>query len=672
MPSVHCSSVRMFWIALGSAATLLFASCSPPEAASVVDSSDGDPIVRGLVLDSMTGQAVDAFCVSLDSWTRVHESHDFLNADGRFRWEGLSEGTYSLVVTADGYEPHFARDVTVTSSTPTQETRFLLQRGRVVQGHVADAVNGAGIEGARVRHPHELESNCEDSQLSTVSDRGGYFVLGGLPRRPIAVEVAAGNYLTKFVAADETVDEYLKIDLSPGAAIHGRLLGPDGGLEHGFIHLTETQTRMGIQTVTADAQGRFEFPGLRAGAYRIEAISASAEWPEVVSEDLSLAPGETIRDLEMRFGTLADMPAGLSSISGTVSGLMKGEQAYVSLEGSSGSHEVGPTGDYEVYGVPAGKRTKVRVHTHMGRTITDTVDVNKGQGARLDFALVGTARLFGRVTRGGKTTWSSVSVWSTMDKSFPKGSAFAADGDYAIAGLRTGEHMVSINGRRLFRIQLNGETRLDVDLCDDQPPPGTSSVEENVWACDNLSFSGKVVASEGGHGLQNAKITIGVIEASRPSERLERSGAQTSTDEFGAFAFRDILAPRKYLLTVYRAGYDVVTRPVLLRESMEDITVALERSSNNQKVQAWERETGRPLRLVQVDVADTSPVSARFSLPLGVDGVGVLPMSLLGHDLTFTQFGYRPYSVSDWGGEHLRLEMSACQPFTEGCHPRPM
>lgn len=195
-------------------------------------------------------------------------------------------------MTADGYEPRFAHDVTAPSATPTQETRFPLQRGRAVRGHVADVVTGAGIEGARIRHPRERQGYCEDSHLSTVSDSGGYFVLDGLPRRPITVEAVAENYLTESVAADETVDEYLKIDLSPSAAIHGRLLGPDGEPEHGFVHLTETQTHMGIRTVIADAQGHFEFPELLAGAYRIEAISAFAEWPEIVSEDVSVAPGK--------------------------------------------------------------------------------------------------------------------------------------------------------------------------------------------------------------------------------------------------------------------------------------------------------------------------------------------------------------------------------------------
>lgn len=88
-----CSGVRMFCIALGSAAILLFAACSPPEATHVVDSSDSDAVVQGLVLDSTTGQAVDAFCVSVDSGSQVYESRDFRNADGRFRWDGLPAGT---------------------------------------------------------------------------------------------------------------------------------------------------------------------------------------------------------------------------------------------------------------------------------------------------------------------------------------------------------------------------------------------------------------------------------------------------------------------------------------------------------------------------------------------------------------------------------------------------
>ena len=107
-----------------------------------------------------------------------------------------------------------------------------------------------------------------------------------------------------------------------------------------------------------------------------------------------------------------------------------------------------------------------------------------------------------------------------------------------------------------------------------------------------------------GRGVERARISI--ADVTGPFH------IQTGTDGLGAFEFRD-LAPGSYVVTVYWSGYDVVTRPILLQASMEGLTVMLEPSSG-QTVSVRNRETGVPLRSVQIEATDGS-TTAKFLVP---------------------------------------------------------
>ena len=687
-PIDYWSTARMARIVLMYVPILLVSACSPTDTARVSGSIGSDDSMRGQVVDSTTSHPVDAFCVSVQSLNGNRESRDFRNSDGLFEWEGLPAGIYSILVTSEGYEPHLAQDVTITSGPASEEFRFPLQRGRSVQGHITDASTGEAIAEAHVQVPYEPQNTCQDAQLSTVTDDDGYFLLVGLARRPISIEVAARGYPSKNVAADQTVDEYMQIELSSGAAIYGRLTGRDGApVELGFVRLVDTQTDGDPRRRITDEQGRFEFLGLPARGYRIDAVAS--DWPEVVSESLTLDQDTVIRDYEIRFDWVADttqsstvrgtmtsdsskppMSGGAdtnmpdtSSVSGTVSGLMADEQAYVSIEDSTDFADVAADGSYEVRNVPVGDDTVVTAHTDQARSVSDTVDIVEGQEAVLDFALHGTGRLSGRITRAGEAPDVRVDVSLThLELQRYSGAIVPPDGYYEIVGLAPGEYMVAINDRRPFNVQVSGDTWLDVDLCS-LPLLGTTSLTASPPDCARFSISGNVVASEDGHGLDNASVTIAAVS--------EQSVAVITTDRLGAFSFGG-LSMGSYLLTVHQAGYEIVTQPIMLQASIEGVTVMLD-SSSGQSVTLWDRETGMPLRSVQIEVTGPSKAPARIVLSLEGDdhGIGALPTSLFGNDLTFSLWGYRPYLVSGWNGEPLNLPMSACQPFTEGCYPSP-
>ncbi len=350
-----------------------------------------------------------------------------------------------------------------------------------------------------------------------------------------------------------------------------------------------------------------------------------------------------------------------SSVAGTVTGLMADEQAFISVGGSKEFTDVAADGSYEVRSIPVGDDIFVAVSTDTGRSSFDRVGIIEGQKAILDFDLEGPGRLFGRITRGGRVTATRIEVRSTGDgPRLSAGGPTSREGHYDIAGLPLGEYEVSVLSRPHFYVSVNGETWLDVDLCN-LPTPQTSAPVGKASVCDNLSLSGIVVASEDGRGLERATMSIVGVTG---------LGTQTATDGQGAFEFRD-LAPGSYLLTVYRSGYEIVTRPILLQASMEGVTVMLEPTSG-QSVRVWDRETGVPLGgSLQIEATDGS-TTARLRLPLAGDGAAVLPTSLYGHDLTIGSVSYRTHHVSDWNGEPLSLALSTCQLFSKGCYPSPL
>ena len=614
--------------------------------------------LSGRVLDSDTGQAIDAFCVDSGYESPVPGGRNFQNGDGAFHWDGLEEGTYSVSVMAEGYEPYVVRNVRIAPGKATEEVVFPLQRGRVVQGQVIDATTGKGIGGTRIRHRSGTPGTCQDELFTTVSDDSGYFSLNGLPRRPTTIEVTALRYPTKHVAADGNLDEYLKIGLAQGASLYGRVFGPDGELMYSAsIRLTEIRAHTEPRTTFTDPRGRFEFHGLRAGEYRVGAKPVLSI--ATVERDLSVVPGKEIRDFEIHF----DSSAGTGNIGGIVSGLIEGERASVSIREGTERAAVDEDGFYGIVGVPAGEGIHVSVGTDRGRVLRKTLNLGEGEDARLDFAFSGTARLFGRITRDGKGTPAFLQVWpmgGLAAEGINVGARTSSNGYYEIAGLSPGEHLLYISEYTNLHVQVDDETRLDVDICRD-PPPGTSVPGAGPPVCRSLAYSGKVIAAGDGSGLRG----VSVMLTGQPD-----GGGSTSTDDQGRFEIQ-ALGAGDYLLSAYRQGYEVFTQRISLRESMKDATVELA-SASGQTLRLSEANTGRPLTSVRVGVAKESRLIARFQIFLGKDGVGVLSRSLTGYDLTLEAISYRPHGVPSWAGEPLSAGLSACRMYTKGCFPGPL
>lgn len=76
--------------------------------------------IRGLIQDKITGNPVDyADIILMDHETETFISHVYADSIGRFRFTGIKEGTYSLMIRLVGYDIFTQEPVLINSSTPT-------------------------------------------------------------------------------------------------------------------------------------------------------------------------------------------------------------------------------------------------------------------------------------------------------------------------------------------------------------------------------------------------------------------------------------------------------------------------------------------------------------------------------------------------------------------------
>ena len=217
-----------------------------------------------------------------------------VDATGRYRIDGLGEGTYRVSVfqlpTSGGGGPSVSAPqqaaVTIGETTTVD---FQLGGGTAVHGRVLQA--GAPVPGARV----ELSAveGPLGSRVSTVADQGGVYRLDG---------VVPGSYVARIDRSSQRVDipdvEDLELDLEvPSGAIAGRVLDAATGApvaDARIVALRADEAEPGAEfhpwaragTGSSGPDGAFEVTGLAAGTYDLTvsheshaSATASAEVP---------------------------------------------------------------------------------------------------------------------------------------------------------------------------------------------------------------------------------------------------------------------------------------------------------------------------------------------------------------------------------------------------------
>ena len=614
-----------------------------PEAASDSAPFTGDRAssfgtLRGRVIDAVTREPVREFELEFHGTqaTKVGDeapgARTFRTVDGRFAWEYLPPGNWTVTASARGYQRFVLIGLHINKGDATAEIVLPLRTGHTLHGRIYDEASGAGIASASVGFRESDTGRFEGKwrmRVRVTSGKNGSFVLDGVPAGRVTLEISAQDYAGReldVVVTDETSP--LEIGLSTGGAIAGRLTAADGVTPvAGSAGLFNLDQGFGGTSRTGQA-GEFSFQHLSAGRYQLTGQAPDGS----VTQEVVLARNQRME------GIVLALSAG-RSISGVVTGLrpddMKRATISLSRDDNAGSLYSGvgvdDRGAYALHGVQPG-RVHVVVDITMRRQVSRAIEMPADSDMTVDFDFPSGARLSGRVTRGGKPlsgVW--LSPRPTVEQPiFIYGSSTSSEGKYLIEGLATAEYAVAVGDYVSRRVQVSGDTVFDIDV-------------------PLAQLSGRVLEEGNKAPVVGADVDIWPTGPGSPRRVHGRS------DHFGQFALAG-LEPGDFMLTAYKPGYEMFRRPFSYGSPVAGMTISL-RQEMGVEIRAREASSGKPLqRIVAIELGGDHNGS-RLQLQLDDDGMGYIPVALSGSTLSFSDFGYVPVVIRGWNGQRLDLQL---------------
>lgn len=234
---------------------------------------------------------------------------------GRFVIRNAPEGRAEISASARGFLPAEGIEVEVPRSDRSQPLVVRLRSGHVLWGRISTSA-GDAVADARVLA----------GDAAGTSDAEGFYRISGVAEGRQRVSVQHPDYRSSSRAVQvEPGENRLDFELPAGVPVAGRVLGSNGDPVAGAeVRLGAEEDRERRQYRSrSDADGRFRFETIAAGAYRLEATAAdrsSGALPQPV-----VVESEPVSGLEVVLETGA-------VLSGRVLGVAPDELAFVSVE----------------------------------------------------------------------------------------------------------------------------------------------------------------------------------------------------------------------------------------------------------------------------------------------------------------------------------------------------
>jgi hypothetical protein len=600
--------------------------------------------LRGRVIDAATRKPVREFEVQFHGTqpTKAGEeapgARTFKSDDGRFEWEYLPAGVWTVTASAAGYQRFELSGVELSRDTATPEIVLPMRRGNMLRGRVYDEDTGVGIGAASISFREASTGRFEGNfrmRVRVESRSDGTFVLDGVPTGRITLDVYAPEHGGREL--DVMVDdgtEPVEIALSAGGSIAGRLTLADGVTPvEGAAGLFSLDLHSGV-TIRTSAAGEFSFPNLAAGRYQLTGKAQSGG----VAREIVLAKSQHIE------GMVLALELG-STIRGMVTGLSPDDLRHLRIslrtDGAAGSPyaevSVDDRGAYVLRGVEAG-RAEVVAEVSMRRQLVKTVDVTADSDITVNFDFPKGSRLSGRVTHGGQPV---ARVWlsprpAVEQPVYNYGTSTSTDGTYVIENLANGEYVLFVGDFKSKPVEVSGDTVFDIDV------PLTH-------------LSGRLVEEGGKVPVVDANVEIWPTEpdAARP-RRWDRS------NHFGQFGLAG-LEPGQYLLTAYKPGYGMFRKQIAYDSPISDMTLRLRREPGVE-IRVRQADNGKPLDQVYLYERMGERNGMQLVVPLNEDGEGYIPAGLEGSKLSFVASGFAEAIVESWSGQQLDLKLTRKRP----------
>ncbi len=321
--------------------------------------------------------------------------------DGRFLLQDLPAGSYSLVVTADGFEPVAVTGIHLEPSPETVPlgTVFLTPAASI-QGQVIDP-QGDPVPGAAV-YVSLLDASGREalarSAEPVLADEAGEFTVPGLARGTrISLTVRRTGFLpNRIPAVPVPSEDPVVVELEPAASVTGRVTDAAGRPVAGAqVTLRPTAQRGNLLRqkrllstevggVVTDADGLFNLREVGSGSHLLEVV-ADCCLPE--ERQVEAEPGEAHTEVEVTL----ESGRTVTGLVVTSAGRPVAGALVTAGKKSSRSED---DGRFLVRGLPPGVTTLEATHPDQGQA-ERRIEVGRDDGVEIRFSEP--ARLTGRV-----------------------------------------------------------------------------------------------------------------------------------------------------------------------------------------------------------------------------------------------------------------------------------
>ncbi|MFT5286074.1 MAG: protocatechuate 3,4-dioxygenase beta subunit, partial [Planctomycetota bacterium] len=281
----------------------------------VILNLNGSIVFAGRVVDDI-GQPVTAFQIRLASSDQggPRDREDYESADGSFQFSRVGPGTWSVRVTAEGYDQPKEVELFLPSAG---ELLLEVQRTARIAGVVLDT-SGDPLAGATVELSEGSSSGGfggwgGSSGPSAKSEIDGSFVFENVAPGSISLlakaEGLADSLASAFELAPSQQVEEVLLALRVGGKITGQVLNPDGYPEAGQ-RVTWGSNAMGFGSrgdTNADSDGRFVFENVTPGEWAVSAVPSMEEFGKRMQEGGENAFVDVMGKLITKTVTVNDM-----------------------------------------------------------------------------------------------------------------------------------------------------------------------------------------------------------------------------------------------------------------------------------------------------------------------------------------------------------------------------
>jgi protocatechuate 3,4-dioxygenase beta subunit len=345
-------------ITAGSTSTVNFSLSPNPSSitGTIVNQETGVPIV---------GASIEVLLMDSNG---VIITTSFSDIDGSFVVEDLMPSTYSVLVSAEGFQTSSA-SLKLTPGSVSAITIGLTPAPGFVTGTLIDSLTGLPIASATVNISNSLGSLVDTALTST----DGTFISLGLQGGFYTLTAVAQEFETQIVSVlvPDGLTKYVDIRLSPDP---GTITGTVTPSAEGLMIQLYTMNNQFVNYVAATPEGVFQFENLAPGNYIVKAVA--------VNFTVGIAGAFVVS------GQATNISLTIQPNPGTISGTVVSDlgvpvsNVTVSLidvnETPIGSGTTDFDGNYTVSNVPVGSYAVVIRATGYANA-TGTVSVNPGQ-----------------------------------------------------------------------------------------------------------------------------------------------------------------------------------------------------------------------------------------------------------------------------------------------------